>query len=113
MDKDQKLFVAACKKILRHEYQSYRQEAMQARQEAMDAEPCELKRENKGKQAGNLVLLNAIKEFGITNWRKFMEDGAQVPERVATGEKVAPNKSKGTATGMLDKMLDEVDAGRR
>lgn len=83
---------------------------MQARQEAMDAELCELKRENKGKQAGNLVLLDAIREFGITNWRKFMEDGAQVPQRVATGVKVAPNKPKGLATGKLDKMLDEVEA---
>lgn len=110
MDKDQKLFVTACKKILRHEYAMYRQDAMEARQQAMNDEPCELKKENKGKQAGNLVLLEAIREFGITNWRAYMEGNQQPIKPSGSGIKPRMQSPKNPNPGKLEAMLDEAEA---
>ena len=112
-DKDQALFKRACEKILgRDWFQSVSIEAREAYKTAVASCECETKKMNIGIRAGNLVLLQAIQEVGVSNWRKFMEDQKEngfdrqqyQPSSQPVKPQTKPPKRDGSA---LDRMINE------
>lgn len=112
-DKDQLLFKRACEKILGKDwFQAASMEAREAYKKAVSLGDCDVKKANLGIRAGNLVLLEAIREAGITNWRGFMsEDKVQrfdrkqyQPPPQPVKPQTKPPKRDGSA---LDKMINE------
>ena len=112
-DKDQALFKKACEKILgRDWFQSVSIEAREAYKSAVASCECETKKMNIGIRAGNLVLLQAIQEAGVSNWRKFMEEQGgngfdrkqYQPPSQPVKPQTKPPKRDGSA---LDRMISE------
>lgn len=112
-DKDQSLFKKACEKILgRDWFQAVSIEAREAYKAAVSSCECEIKKMNIGIRAGNLVLLQAIQEAGVSNWRQFMDeqngngfDGKQYqPPLQPVKPQTKPPSRDGSA---LDRMISE------
>ena len=112
-DKDQSLFKKACEKILgRDWFQSVSAEAREAYKVAVTSCECETKKMNIGIRAGNLVLLQAIQEAGVSNWRQFMDEQGNnsfdrkqyQPPPQPVKPQTKPPKRDGSA---LDKMISE------
>ena len=112
-DKDQALFKRACEKILgRDWFQSVSIEAREAYKTAVASCECEIKKMNAGIRAGNLVLLQAIQEAGVSNWRKFMdeqkENGFDRKQYQPPSQPVKPQTKTPKRDGSaLDRMINE------
>jgi hypothetical protein len=114
-DKDQALFKRACEKILgRDWYQAVRAEAAEAYKQAVNSTACEVKKRNAGLRAGNLIMLSAIAEAGVSNWRQFIADSSpsqgyadRAPVRTQEPPKpFSPNAKQPKRDGSsLDKMM--------
>ena len=112
-DKDQSLFKKACEKILgRDWFQAVSAEARDAYKKATSLSDCDVKKANMGIRAGNLVLLEAIREAGVTNWRQFMDEqnvnGFDRKQYQTTPQPVKPQTKTPKRDGSaLDKMISE------
>lgn len=79
--KDDKAFINIAKQVLRGGFDLAISDASEAFQSAYSSEPNKLKRVNAARRAANLVILEALKEFGVTNWRELIKDKNARPQR--------------------------------
>lgn len=105
--KDDKIFLGVARKVLRAEFDLVVDDARQAMQKAYSEESCNLKRINSARRAANLVILAALGEYGITNWRE-LGDKQPVKRTVkpVTDSGVTVKASKYTGKSILE-MADE------
>lgn len=126
-DKDQLKFIAFCKRILALDYDYYQQLSREAYIKAANAETSEVKKYNAGVKAGNLVMLDALKEIGAEQWRLIIKrenDGIEF-KRKSVKEKLSslPDKidihdenrktKNNPLKGYLTSMLDEIVSNRK
>ena len=98
--RDDALYHKAAKAILGSDYAMVAGDASDAFQRAIRCESCAIKRANVGRRAANLVVLRAIQERGVTNWRQFLEQQKQNPaERYQKRAFEEPPKAGKTASG--------------
>lgn len=110
--KDDKEFIKAAKKILRGEFDLVINDARKAMERAHSECTNDLHKINSARRAANLVILDAIKQFGVTNWRELDQDK---PIRQVNYEAKPPTperKKKWEGKSILD-MADENLAKRK
>lgn len=72
-NKDDKAFLSVAKRVLRQDYDLAISDAREAFQVAYREESNKLHKVNAARRAANLVILDCLKQYGVTNWRKIDE----------------------------------------
>jgi hypothetical protein len=111
--KEDNEFIKAAKRILGGDFDLVMNDASKAMKRAYFETECELKKVNAARQAANLVILKAMTDFGITNWREFLANNKQmsdykkhVPNEPINPPSYAPKKGGWTGKS-IEQMMDE------
>ena len=79
--KDDKIFMSIARKVLRSDFDMVVDDASSAFQSAYHSESNSLHKANAARRAANLVILGALKEYGVTNWRELTDNNKQPPSK--------------------------------
>lgn len=71
--KDDEDFIRVARKVLRDEFAITIDDAKEAMIKEYNSEPNDLHKNNAARKAANLVILSALKDFGVTNWRELIK----------------------------------------
>lgn len=107
LNKDDKAYLEVCKKVLGPSYRQIYDDALNAAGEAGRSVGA-MQKINVARRAFNLVFLGALKENGVTNWRKFEEEqeaqreaarSSYIPPPVDDGRSASGTKPTGRYKG--------------
>jgi hypothetical protein len=106
--KDDQLFIGVAKRALRGEFELVVHDARGAFQQAYSNEPNPLRKVNAARRAANLVILAALKGYGITNWREIVNKEPPARRKVVqtsdSGVSPRPKRWEGKT---INQMIDE------
>ena len=113
--KDDKLFVNVARKVLGSMFDGCIAEAREAFQSAYNNESNELHRVNAARRAANLVILKSMMDYGVTNWREFVNSDKKPKRKVIDTHDsgVKPRAKKWNGPSILDMASESISKHRQ
>lgn len=93
--KDDEDFIKVARNVLRNEFSDVIDDARDAMISTYNSEPNDLHKNNAARKAANLVILSALKEFGVTNWRELIKVRTVDLQRVKSQVNTDPSNPTG------------------
>lgn len=110
--KDDKEFISAAKKALGSEFDLVVDDARKAMERAFHECDNPLHKNNAARKAANLVILDAMKQFGVTSWRELKRERS-VKQVNYQAKPPTPERKKKWEGKSIDQMIDENLAKRK